>query len=245
MTDKTVPSYSAVSKEKAVTPTYAAVLKWLVILAMPFFLGFGVIGGVVAWDYPAWEYQRIAPDAYGWDDDTRLALAQETLRYMQRPEPAEEVIYILEDIRLPEDQTQPLYNEREIKHMLDVKNLTDNIRYLWWAATVLVVGGLVALIARPETRLTAYQAIYGGGWATIIILTGIALFILIGWSFFFTFFHELLFPPGTWTFFYTDSLIRLFPEQFWFDVGVILSITPLILGVITAIIGFFLKRSAV
>ena len=168
-------------------PTYAAVLKWLVILAMPFFLGFGVIRGVIAWDYPAWEYQRIAPDAYGWDDATRLGLAQATLDYMQRPEPAEEVIYILEDLRLPEDESQPLYKESEISHMLDVKHLTDAIRNLWWISIVIVVGGLIALLGSPQTRHVGYQAIYGGGWATIIVLTVIALFILVGWSFFFTF----------------------------------------------------------
>lgn len=226
-------------------PIYAPLIKWLVILAMPFFLGFGAIRGVIAWDYPAWEYGRIAPDAYGWAPETRLGLAQATLDYMQRPEPAEEVIYILEDLRLPEDNTRPLYNEREIEHMLDVKRLTDAIRSLWWISIVIVIGGLVWLLAREQTRFVGYQAIYGGGWATIIVLTAIALFILVGWSFFFVFFHELLFPPGTWTFFYTDSLIRLFPEQFWFDIGVIMSVTPLVLGIITTIVGHFLKQSAV
>ncbi|MCB0037664.1 MAG: DUF1461 domain-containing protein, partial [Anaerolineales bacterium] len=195
--------------------------------------------------YPAWEYQRIPPDTYGWTPETRLALAQATLDYMQRPEPAEEVIYILEDLRLPEDETQPLYNEREIEHMLDVKRLTDGIRRLWWITTVIVVGGLIFLLAREQTRLVGYQAIYGGGITTVIILAGIALFIGVGWSFFFVFFHELLFPPGTWTFYYTDSLIRLFPERFWFDIGVILSLTPLVLGIITAAVGYFLKRTAV
>lgn len=230
---------------KETVPTYMQIIKWLVILAMPFFLGFGTIGAVVAWDYPAWEYQRIPPDTYGWTPETRLALAQATLDYMQRPEPAEEVIYILEDLRLPEDETQPLYNEREIEHMLDVKRLTDGIRRLWWITTVIVVGGLIFLLAREQTRLVGYQAIYGGGITTVIILAGIALFIGVGWSFFFVFFHELLFPPGTWTFYYTDSLIRLFPERFWFDIGVILSLTPLVLGIITAAVGYFLKRTAV
>lgn len=217
-------------------------IQWLIILTMPFLLGFGTIRAVIAWDYPAWEYQRIQPDRYGWTPDQRLALAQATLTYMQRPEPAPQAIHLLEELRLPEDNTQPLYNEREIHHMLDVKHLTDNIRNLFWLTAAIITGGLTLLMAQQKTRHLGKTAIMRGGIATVLTLTAIALFILIGWNFFFTFFHELLFPPGTWTFNYTDSLIRLFPEQFWFDVGVILSIVPLILGLITATAGHLWRK---
>jgi integral membrane protein (TIGR01906 family) len=217
-------------------------IHWLIILLMPVFLGFGVIRAVIAWDYPAWEYGRIAPDAYGWTPAERLDRARATLDYMQRPERAEQVIYLLEELRLPEDPTQPLYNEREIEHMLDVKHLTDNIRNIFWVTAVLVLGGLAFLWARPDGRTHGRLALYRGGWATVLVLTGIALFILVGWSFFFVFFHDLLFPPGTWTFYYTDSLIRLFPEQFWFDMGLILSLTPLALGIVLTAVGYTLTR---
>lgn len=217
-------------------------IHWLIVLLMPIFLGFGVIRAVIAWDYPAWEYGRIAPDAYGWTPEERLAMARATLDYMQRPEPAEEVITLLEALRLPENPTQPLYNEAEISHMLDVKHLTDNIRNIFWVTVVLILAGFALLFARPEGRWLGHLAIYRGGLATVAVLTGIALFILIGWSFFFVFFHELLFPPGTWTFYYTDSLIRLFPEQFWFDMGLILSLTPLVLGIVLTAVGYWLKR---
>ena len=217
------------------------IIHWLIVLLMPVFLGFGVIRAVIAWDYPAWEYGRIAPDAYGWTPEERLELAQATLAYMQRPEPAEQVIYLLEALRLPEDPSQPLYNEREIEHMLDVKHLTDGIRDIFWPTAVLVLAGLAFLWATPGGQVYGRLAIYRGGLATVGVLTAIALFIVIGWSVFFVFFHELLFPPGTWTFYYTDSLIRLFPEQFWFDMGLILSLTPLALGGLLTAVGYFLR----
>ena len=69
-----------------------------------------------------------------------------------------------------------------------------------------------------------------------------ALAILIAWPIFFVQFHELLFPPGTWTFAYTDSLIRLFPEQFWFDIGVLISVTTLVLGIFVALVGYFMSK---
>ncbi len=217
------------------------IIRWVIILAMPFFLGLGTIRVIIAWDYPSFEYGRIAPDRYGFTPEERLELAHGTLAYLQRPEPAEEVIYMLEVLRLPRTD-QPLYNEREIEHMLDVKRMADMFTRVVWVTAVWVVGGLVFLLARPETRPDGYKAIFHGGVATTAVLLLIALLILLGWSFFFVQFHELLFPPGTWTFAYTDSLIRLFPEQFWFDIGVIISVAALVEGLVVAVVGYFLSK---
>ena len=225
--------------------TVLNIIKWVIIIAMPFFLGLGMIRAVIAWDYPAFEYQRIAPDQYGFTPEERLEYAHATLDYLQRPEPSAEVIYLLEDLRLP-NSDQPLYNEAEISHMVDVKNLTDAIRTIWWITAVLIFLGLGYLLSQPALRPVGFRAIYQGGWATVIILAAIALFIGVGWSIFFVQFHELLFPPGTWTFRYTDSLIRLFPEQFWFDFALLWTGSILLLGAVFIGVGYWLmKRLAV
>jgi integral membrane protein (TIGR01906 family) len=41
--------------------------------------------------------------------------------------------------------------------------------------------------------------------------------VLIAFSVFFVFFHEIFFDPGTWVFRFSDTLIRLFPQRFWRD----------------------------
>ena len=220
-----------------------AVVKWLLIVIMPFVLGFGVVTAVIAWDYPAFEYPRIESDRYGWTDEQRLELGGATLDYIQSPLPAEEAIVLLEELRLPEDPESPLYIEREIGHMLDVKILFDAIQRYFLVLALLMVFGLVYFFAQPSLRPIGADMVYKGGLATVIVLTGIGLFIGIGWSLFFTTFHELLFPPGTWTFYYTDSLIRLFPEKFWFDIGVILSVSTLLIGAIVAGGGYLLRKS--
>ncbi|HEX6385838.1 MAG TPA: TIGR01906 family membrane protein [Anaerolineae bacterium] len=217
------------------------VVRWLVILAMPVFLGFGTIRALIAWDYPAFEYARIPPDRFGLTPEERLALAHATLEYLRRPEPATEMIDLLADLRLP-DTDESLYNERELEHMVDVKRLTDAIGSLFVVAAVIVVGGLIFLLVQPALRPLGYRAILHGGLATVALLAAIALFILLGWSLFFVQFHELLFPPGTWTFSYSDSLIRLFPEQFWFDFGVLVSVATLVEGVLVAAAGYLLAR---
>ncbi|MCP4419700.1 MAG: TIGR01906 family membrane protein [Chloroflexi bacterium] len=221
--------------------TIVNIIRWIIIISMPFFLGLGMIRAVIAWDYPAFEYERIAPDRYGFLPEERLEYAHATLDYLQRSEPSAEVIFLLEDLRLP-NSDEALYLESEIGHMVDVKDLVDSIRNIWWITTVCITAGLAYLLSQPALRPVGYRAIYQGGLATVIILAAIALFIAVGWSIFFVQFHELLFPPGTWTFSYTDSLIRLFPEQFWFDIGVIMSVGALLLGVIVTGIGYGLVK---
>jgi integral membrane protein (TIGR01906 family) len=217
------------------------VIRWLVILAMPFFLGMGTIRLIIAWDYPRFEYGRIPPDQFGFTPEERLALAHGTLAYLRQPEPAEEVIFLLEDMRLP-DSDQPLYNEREISHMLDVKIVADAMKRVVWISAVIVVFGLAFLLMRAETRLYGWRTLMYAGLATVIALAAIAVFIFVGWNTFFVQFHQLLFPAGTWTFAYTDSLIRLFPERFWFDIGVLISVGTLLQGILIALAGYFLSR---
>jgi integral membrane protein (TIGR01906 family) len=225
---------------------------------MPFFLGFSTIGLFIAgaeWyvtveyakdDFPAdlARYSEADRELLGltpFTPEERRALALVAVDYLQRPEPAQDVIYLLEEQRLP-GTDRPLYNASEISHMVDVKRLTDAIGRLNLVAAAIVLGGLALLLARAPARPVAYRAIMQGGLATTALLVFIALFIALAWNVFFVQFHELLFPPGTWTFSYSDSLIRLFPEKFWFDFGLLLSLTALGLGLATTVVGYGLRR---
>lgn len=224
-------------------PLYT-IIRWIIVLAVPFFLTLGTVRLLIAWEnptYPEFEYGRIAPDTFGFTQEERLALADATLNYLQRPEPASEVIYLLEDLRLP-GTDNPLYNEREIGHMLDVKNVADTFKTVLWILGVIVVGGLILLLARSETRLLAAKALKHGGLFSVILVLLIILFMAAAWSLAFTVFHNLFFSSGTWTFSYSNSLIRLFPEQFWFDFGIIWFGLILLEGIILALIGFGLGR---
>ncbi len=83
------------------------------------------------------------------------------------------------------------------------------------------------------------------GLFTIVALGLIGLFIVVAWPDVLRDFHELLFPPGTWTFLLPDSLIRLFPEQFWFEVGIIIVGTTIVLAAFLTLIGYVMaKRTA-
>ncbi len=241
MKKRTAPKTSQSRAKTRKLAKKANFIHWVIIFALPLFLGMLTIRLLIAWDYPAFEYPRIAPDQFGFTAEQRLDLAHGTLAYLQRSEPADEVIYMLEELRLPNSDI-PLYNASELSHMVDVKNVADNITIILWVTGILVMGDLSFLLAQKDLRRKGYDAILRGGLLTSIILLLIALFIFLAWSIFFVQFHNLLFPPGTWTFSYTDGLIRLFPEQFWFDVGVILSMGTLLQGLILTAVGCLLTK---
>jgi integral membrane protein (TIGR01906 family) len=225
---------------------YATVVRWLIVISIPLVLTLFTLRLMISWNspsYPSFEYSRIAPDQYGFTPEERLRLAEDSQDFLRHSEPAEEVVHLISDLRLP-GTNKPLYNQREIGHLVDVKNVMDSFRTLLWILGIGVVAGLVLLLARPETRPDGFKAIMHGGILTMAILLAMILLLFVAWNVVFTQFHEILFTPGTWTFFYTDSLIRLFPEQFWFDFGLLWTVGIFLQGAILAAVGYFLMRSA-
>jgi len=205
------------------TKTLHKFLRWIVFILIPFMLTLLTVRFLISWDspsYPEFEYSRIDPDRFGFSDDDRLGLATATLEYLRDERPAEEAIILLEELRIP-GSNDPLYNQREIGHMIDVKKLVDSLNILMWVISILVILGLGFLLLPRYSRIEGFKAIYSGGLLTVSILLVMLILIVAAWGLVFTQFHELLFPPDTWTFYYSDSLIRLFPEQFWFDFGLI------------------------
>ena len=224
--------------------TFYSIIRWLVVLAIPFLLTLGTVRLLISWNapsYPEFEYGRIAPDTFGFTPEERLQLADATLDYLQRPEPAQEAIHLLEELRLP-GTDQPLYNVREIGHMLDVKIVADAFKSVLWVLAIIVIGGLILLLLRSDTRFLAAKALKQGGLLTVIIVFAIMIFMGVAWGLAFTLFHNLFFSSGTWTFNYSDSLIRLFPEQFWFDFGMLWTGLILLEGIILALIGYILGK---
>lgn len=222
----------------------AKIVRWVIILALPFLITFGTLRLIMTWsapDYPSFEYKRIAPDPYGLSDSDRLYYARASLDYLLHPESAEDAIHLLEELKLP-DSEQPFYNDREIGHMLDVKKVTDVFRTAMWILAVVVFLGLLFLLLRPESRPEGYKALFYGGAFTAAVVILVIVLIGLSWNFVFVKFHEILFSSGSWTFANSDSLIRLFPEKFWFDVGVIWTVSILLVGLLVGGLGFVLMR---
>jgi len=173
------------------------------------------------------EYRRpgFPEDNYGFTTAERLEFGNQTRSYLISND-------TLDDLQqLVFENGDPIYIERELTHLEDVKTVLQGVlRVFYGAAAVFVLGGLIA-------RMRGWQeiylnAIYLGGKITAGLLVTILLLTLVSFQALFTNFHLLFFEGGSWLFFYSDTLIRLFPVQFWQDIFLVFGILTLAGGIL-------------
>lgn len=178
------------------------------------------------------EYTRpdFPADLFGFSAQDRLTYAPYAIQYLLNAES----INFLGDLKFPAGE--PMYNERELGHMSDVKAVTQSA-YL--AATILAVAVLITIIFLWRTNRPALRlAIFNGGIFTLALIAAIIIIAIFNWDFFFTGFHQIFFASGTWRFEYSDTLIRLFPEQFWFDAALLIGGMSLLGALVMVFIGW-------
>jgi len=188
------------------------VLAWLTSLALPVFLIMTAIRLLFTPFFVEWEYQRpnFPPDRYGFTTADRIKWAGVSLEYLGN----DAGIDFLGNQKL--DDGSPLYNERELSHMLDVKIVLKSMVLAW--TILLTLFAVEALAGWRWGKLAAFwQAVSRGGWLTIGFVITILLAVAISFSWLFTMFHRLFFSGDSWLFAYSDNLIRLFPMQLWQD----------------------------
>ena len=187
-------------------------LSWLTTLLTPIFLlGLGLRILLTPLFYNV-EYRMpyFPPDSYGFTREDRLHWAPYAVDYLLNNAD----ISYLGDLTF-EDRT-PLFNERELSHMHDVKGVTKGALRVWYITVVLLVG--LGIWARYGKWWQAYrQGLRRGGWLMIGLVIAIGLFGAIAFWQLFTLFHALFFQGDSWQFLFSDTLIRLFPIQFWQD----------------------------
>lgn len=172
------------------------------------------------------EYNRsdFPPDLFGFTREDRLNYAPYALNYLLNGAGVE----YLGDLKLPDGGLQ--YEADELRHMRDVKNLTQIAFGFAFFAGLIGIADVVFLFRRARENLR--RGLFYGALLTLAIVAAIIVVAVTDWDGFFVGFHELFFQNGTWYFPTSDTLIRLFPEQFWFDaaltIGGITVITSLV-----------------
>jgi integral membrane protein (TIGR01906 family) len=125
----------------------------------------------------------------------------------------------------------PIYTDRELSHMIDVKRLLKTLLNLWLVALlVMIILGLWSW--RADWWLRFRRSISIGGWVTTGLIVVIVIFMATSFMTFFTDFHELFFTGNSWIFLYSDTFIRLFPIRFWEDAFIFVGAFCLIAGVL-------------
>ncbi len=156
-------------------------------------------------------------DEYGMTQEERLQWAPYAVEYLVN---SADISY-LGDLQF--ENGAPLYNERELSHMADVKNVVIGALRVWYLSLGILI--LLAILAQRSGWIPDYlNGLRRGGMWMIGLAVALGLIAGIGittnpdvfWEFF-ALFHAIFFEGDSWLFYYSDTLIRLFPIRFWQD----------------------------
>jgi integral membrane protein (TIGR01906 family) len=211
-------------------------LSWVVALLVPLALILTSVRLLLTPLFVQIEYRtpNFPPDPYGFSREDRLYWSTIALDYLLN----DQGISFLGDLEFVDGS--PVYNARELKHMVDVKNVLQSALIVWYISLAGVF--LFGIWAYLGAWWNEYkQGLSRGGWITVALIAVTMLAVLIAFSVFFVFFHEIFFASGTWVFRFSDTLIRLFPERFWRDTFIAIGLLSLAGGLALGL--GFRKRS--
>ncbi len=200
-------------------PTLPPTLSFLVSLLIPFALIGFALRLLLSPVFLTVEYNMpyFPQDEYGFTKEDRLHWAPYALEYLVN----NAGVSYLGDLKF--EDGSPLYNERELSHMRDVKNVVQGALRVWYAA--LAVLAVIAFFAWRGKWMADYvNGLRRGGWWMVGLAVALGAVVGVGitispdvfWQFF-TLFHSLFFEGDSWLFYFSDTLIRLFPIRFWQD----------------------------
>ena len=204
----------------------------LIAFATPFFLIMTAVRILIAPWYPQVEYRMpyFPIDNYGFTLEDRLQWSAPSIEYLIN----DAGISYLGELRF-QDGT-PIYNERELSHMLDVKKLVRSTN-LAWAILGVAFGAIFILAWRGRWMPQLWGALENGGKFTITLILCILALVTVSFEWLFTMFHRLFFTGDTWIFLYSDTLIRLFPIPFWRDAFILMGVFTIGAAVLLIVFG--------
>jgi integral membrane protein (TIGR01906 family) len=196
-------------------PNLKLVLRGVAQVAMVVLLVLGTVHLILAtaklWISIEYRLPGFPDDAYGFTLEDRLYWSSIDLDFLFSDEGTE---YFDEYVL---DNGDPMHNDRELKHFVDVKNILSGTRVVFWIG-LFGLGVVLTFVGWSQGSNAVWTIVRTGSFWTLAII-GILIFGLVfAFGVIFVGFHEILFDPNTWIFKYSDTFIRLYPERFWRDV---------------------------
>ena len=210
---------------------------WLTVIVMPIFLLMTAIRLLLTPFFVEMEYHLpgFPEDPYGFTIQDRLYWSKISINYLLN----NETIYWLGAFKLQDGN--PLYNERELSHMLDVKILVQQM--IVAHSILLLLFLLIWFWAWRAKWLSALgRVLTYGGWLTIGMIVTILIGVALSFEALFTGFHHIFFEGDTWLFRFSDTLIRLFPMRFWQDAFIFMGVITLTGAAAFILVGRLLVR---
>ena len=208
--------------------------KWLITIFVPVVLVLVSVRILLTPVFINVEYRLpyFPEDPYGFTREERLYWSELSRKYLVNSAGIE----FLSDLQFGDETS--FYNERELHHMLDVKNVIRVAMIVMASGLVMVVGiGIWAWRAGwwEEFKI----ALSRGGWLSVGLIAAVLVYLIFNFDSLFVTFHRIFFEGDTWLFKYSDSLIRLFPVVFWRDAFIWVGTLTLAGGLA---IGYFFSR---
>jgi integral membrane protein (TIGR01906 family) len=229
--------------ETAATPAFAPVLYVLralamiaITLALPVFLVSSAVRGVALnRSFYQDEFTRYGVgQVTGLPPDELNRVAQAFIDYFQG-EPGRMDVTV---------QTRtgpaPLFNEREIAHMVDVQAIMRLFVRGWLISALVLMLGIVLIVAvdPPTGARELLRAVTVGGALLVIAIGALAIGALIDFERLFVQFHMLSFSNDLWLLDpATDRLIQLFPEGFFYDSAIRIAVQTVGTGLLALVGG--------
>ena len=198
------------AKKRAAICNLRFAFRLLLILAIPLFLVSTNVRLLLSPSFVRYEYSKDGfPEAEGFSPEGRFSTAEAT------------IFYLLSDrgigfLRGLEGEERPIFNERELAHLVDVKVWVRRTLAGQKLSGLLIIALVAGLLFMEGSRRLPFY-ILSAGLITILAVGLIGLFAYLNFDVFFVIFHQLLFVGDSWIFAYSDALIRLFPLPFWVD----------------------------
>ncbi len=213
--------------------TIAAIFSWFVTILVPLAIIMLAVRLLLTPVFLEIEYRLpgFPLDTYGFTQQDRLQWSKPSVEYLVN---SAGIDYLA---GLQFDNGQPIYNERELSHMNDVKAVVQMLLQVWYLDLAILL--FLGIWAWREGWFSQYaKGWQRGGFLTAGLLLAMAGFAAISFWQFFTWFHSLFFSGDSWLFEFSDTLIRLFPIRFWQDAVAFIGAFSILIGLL---LGFRLK----
>ena len=137
-------------------------------------------------------------------------------------------------------EKRDLFNNQEISHMKDVKQLVRGVYVLALVSAAYLAAMIVVGFGWQKVRFVpalAKRLTWGGG-LTLVLMMVFGTAALVGFDGVFLKFHQLSFANDLWQLDpRTDYLVRIFPQDFWFDATMWVSLRVIAGALILTVVG--------
>lgn len=137
--------------------------------------------------------------------------------------------------------TGPRYDENEISHLRDVRQLLAPALLAVFPVLLLALVFFYRGFFGSKARVLD-AALKGALVLSGAIFGGLGIIGLLSFSLLFEKFHELLFPQGNWTFAADSLLIQTFPLQFWVNEAILVLIGVVLTNLVYFSLRLLLKQ---